>query len=72
MESQLGVVPPAEKLKGMAQLTATETETETPSMQNTVPPNRNTGVPLRDNSKGEAVKTGQQDAPLSPYPNNTW
>ena len=61
MESQLGVVHPTEKLKGMAQLPATETET--PSMQNTVSPSRNTGVFLRDNSKGEAVKTGQQDAP---------
>ena len=61
MESQLGVVPPAEELKGMAQLPATETETS--SLQNTVPPSRNTGVPLRDSLIGEAVKTGQQDAP---------
>ena len=42
--------------------TTTLTETETPSMQNTVPPSRNTGAPLSDNLKGEAVKTGQQDA----------
>ena len=61
MESQLGVVPPAEKLKGMAQLPATETETS--SLQNTVTPSRNTGVPLRDSLIGEAVKMGQQDAP---------
>ena len=54
MESQLGVVPPAEKSQGMAQLVATETET--PSMQNTVPPSRNMGMPLKDNSKREAVK----------------
>ena len=60
VESQLGVVPPAEKLKGMAQLPATETKT--PSMEDTVPPSRNTGVPLRDNLKGEAVKMGQQGA----------
>ena len=60
MESQLGVVPPVEKLKWMAQLPAAETEAS--SMQNTVPPSRNTGVPLRDSLKGEAVKTGQQDA----------
>ena len=46
MESQLGVVPPAEKSQGIAQLLATETET--PSMQNTVPPSRNMGVPLKD------------------------
>ena len=61
MESQLGVVPPVEKSQGMAQLLATETET--PSMQNTVPPSRNMGVPLKDNSKREVVKMGQQDAP---------
>ena len=57
MESQLSVVPSVEKLKGMAQLPTTETET--PSMQNTVPPSRNTGMPLRDSLKGKAVKTGQ-------------
>ena len=62
MESQLGVVPPAEKLKGMPQLPATETDIL--STQNAVSPSRNTGVPLRDNSKGEVVQTGQQDAPL--------
>ena len=49
MESQLGVVSPAEKLKGMAQLPATETETS--SLQNTVTPSRNTGVPLRGANK---------------------
>ena len=58
MQPQLGVVPPADKLKGMVK----KTKTEDSSAQNLVPPSKNARGLLKDDKKRETSKSEQQNA----------
>ena len=53
MQPQIGVMPAADRLKGMVKIT----ESKEPSAHNLVPPSKDAGALLQDDRKGETSKS---------------
>lgn len=58
--TQLGVMPPADQLKGIAQLPPSDLDGS--GSKRTGPPDQNTDTTSTDSNQGDATKKGQQDA----------